>query len=81
MAGESAREGRYRTAHQRLITNSEEIAFYDGSERELSLVNQSLRELYSYARNQRYVRAAVDCTCLHLCCDLPLVLGTNRGGL
>jgi len=60
VAGESAREGQYRTAHQRLITNSEEIAFYDGSERELNLVDKSLSELYNFARNQRYVRAAVD---------------------
>merc|ERR1712137_580625 len=60
VAGESAREGHYRTAHQRLITNSEEIAFYNGSVRELSLVEQSLSELFNYARNQRYVRAVVD---------------------
>ena len=60
VAGESAREGYYRTAHQRLITNSEEIAFYDGSARELVLVDKALSELFSYSRNHRYVRAVVD---------------------
>lgn len=33
VAQESTLEGEFRTAHQRLITNSEEIAFYDGSAR------------------------------------------------
>lgn len=60
VAGESAREGEYRTAHQRLITNSEEVAFYDGAERELNLVNQALHELFYYSRNHNYVRSAVD---------------------
>jgi ABC-type uncharacterized transport system fused permease/ATPase subunit len=61
VAGESLREGQYRTAHQRLITNSEEIAFYDGSSRELTLIDRSLSELFQFSRNHRYVRAAVDC--------------------
>lgn len=60
VAGESAREGIYRTAHQRLITNSEEVAFYDGSERELHLIDDSMQELFRYARNHRYVLAAVE---------------------
>lgn len=34
VARESELEGFYRTAHNRLITNSEEIAFYDGSKKE-----------------------------------------------
>lgn len=33
VARESELEGYYRTAHQRIITNSEEIAFYDGKEK------------------------------------------------
>jgi ATP-binding cassette subfamily D (ALD) protein 3 len=34
VARESELEGFYRSAHNRLITNSEEIAFYDGSKKE-----------------------------------------------
>eukprot|EP01095_Lingulamoeba_sp_RSL-Kostka_P002036 TRINITY_DN128_c0_g1_i1.p1 TRINITY_DN128_c0_g1~~TRINITY_DN128_c0_g1_i1.p1 ORF type:complete len:757 (-),score=284.55 TRINITY_DN128_c0_g1_i1:234-2504(-) len=60
VAGESAREGQYRTAHQRLINNSEEVAFYDGSFRELNLIDDSLDELFKFGRNHRYVRAAVE---------------------
>jgi len=60
VAGESAREGQYRTAHQRLITNSEEVALYDGGARELTLIDASLHELFRYSRNHRYVRSAVD---------------------
>jgi ATP-binding cassette, subfamily D (ALD), member 3 len=37
-------------AHQRLIVNSEEIAFYDGSARELSIIEQLFMQLFRHHR-------------------------------
>ena len=59
MAQESALEGAHRTAHQRLITNSEEIAFYGGAMRERTLIEKSLQELYQFAKKHRNIRALV----------------------
>ena len=42
---ESRLDGDYRSAHVRLITNSEEVAFYDGSIREKSIINRKLDEV------------------------------------
>jgi ABC-type uncharacterized transport system fused permease/ATPase subunit len=39
-ARESELDGDYRMAQQRLITNSEEIAFYDGSKREKEIITR-----------------------------------------
>jgi ATP-binding cassette, subfamily D (ALD), member 3 len=36
-------EGSFRTAHHRLITSSEEVAFYGGQEREKSIINGKFR--------------------------------------
>lgn len=44
VARESELEGYYRTAHNRLITNSEEIAFYDGSKKEKVIINKSVEQ-------------------------------------
>ncbi len=46
LAAEGAKlEGDYRYSHTRLITNSEEIAFYDGTNLERSSIEQSFKKL------------------------------------
>jgi ABC-type uncharacterized transport system fused permease/ATPase subunit len=45
-ARESELEGDYRMAHQRLITNAEEIAFYDGSKKERTIINRLFNEIF-----------------------------------
>lgn len=52
-------EGDYRTAHQRLITNAEEIAFYDGSERERSIIGRLFLATYQHARHFAYLQYLV----------------------
>ena len=42
--------GNYRTAHSRLITNAEEIAFYEGGSRERSIIGQRFKALYWHCR-------------------------------
>jgi ABC-type uncharacterized transport system fused permease/ATPase subunit len=55
----SALEGDYRTAHQRLITNSEEIAFYDGSTREKAIITRLFRAVFLHARYSYYMQYLV----------------------
>jgi ABC-type uncharacterized transport system fused permease/ATPase subunit len=45
-AKESQLQGDFRSAHERLITNSEEVAFYDGSTRERTIINKKLEQLH-----------------------------------
>jgi ATP-binding cassette subfamily D (ALD) protein 3 len=45
-AKESQLQGDFRSAHERLITNSEEVAFYDGSKRERTIINKKLEQLH-----------------------------------
>jgi len=59
VARESELEGFYRTAHNRLITNSEEIAFYDGSRKEKVIINNALMLIYKHVAYTRYVRQLV----------------------
>lgn len=59
VAKESELEGRYRTAHQRLITCSEEIAFFDGSEREKEIINDSLHSIFQHVSYVRYLKGLV----------------------
>lgn len=59
VARESELEGFYRTAHNRLITNSEEIAFYDGSNKEKLIINRSLYAIYQHISYSRYVKALI----------------------
>merc|ERR550537_462968 len=51
--------GNYRTAHSRLITNAEEIAFYEGGARERSIIRQRFDALYWHARQIATKTAAV----------------------
>jgi ABC-type uncharacterized transport system fused permease/ATPase subunit len=53
-------EGTFRTAHQRLIQNSEEIAFYNGADRERRLINDSLGQILRHAAVTRRVRFFVN---------------------
>eukprot|EP01100_Stratorugosa_tubuloviscum_P000005 TRINITY_DN0_c1_g1_i3.p1 TRINITY_DN0_c1_g1~~TRINITY_DN0_c1_g1_i3.p1 ORF type:complete len:725 (-),score=331.19 TRINITY_DN0_c1_g1_i3:237-2411(-) len=59
IARESELEGTYRTAHQRLITNSEEIAFYHGGDREKTIINNALKNLDKHIGGLRYLKAWV----------------------
>jgi len=57
VARESELEGFYRTAHNRLITNSEEVAFYDGSQKEKKIINNALQLICQHIAYARYVKA------------------------
>lgn len=59
VARESELEGFYRTAHNRLITNSEEIAFYDGSAKEKKIINNALQLICAHISYARYVKALI----------------------
>lgn len=49
-AYEAKLEGDYRNAHSKLITNAEEIAFYDGTELERSILHHTYGELSRHIR-------------------------------
>jgi len=56
---ESELEGSYRTAHQRLISNSEEIAFYDGSEKERTILNGLFLNIFKHSSYVYYLKCLV----------------------
>jgi ATP-binding cassette subfamily D (ALD) protein 3 len=58
-ARESELEGDYRMAHQRLITNSEEIAFYDGSKREKEIISRLFMGVYHHANYFNHLKFLV----------------------
>ena len=47
-AVEARLEGEYRNAHSRLITNAEEIAFYNGAEIEMGVLNKTYNRLMKH---------------------------------
>ena len=51
VAKESALEGKYRSAHTRLITNSEEVAFYKGGKKERQLIEQALQNIFDHIKS------------------------------
>eukprot|EP00455_Lapot_gusevi_P033107 TRINITY_DN3617_c0_g1_i2.p1 TRINITY_DN3617_c0_g1~~TRINITY_DN3617_c0_g1_i2.p1 ORF type:complete len:735 (-),score=339.57 TRINITY_DN3617_c0_g1_i2:93-2297(-) len=56
-------EGEYRSAHSQLITNAEEIGFYDGANRERGIVSGIFDELYSHCSffaRQRAIIGIID---------------------
>jgi ABC-type uncharacterized transport system fused permease/ATPase subunit len=53
VAVESQLEGVYRSAHNRLITHAEEIAFYNGAERESTIIHRALRDVTRHVRAVR----------------------------
>ena len=46
-------------AHQRLITNSEEIAFYDGSKREKEIISRLFMGVYHHANYFNHLKFLV----------------------
>lgn len=59
MAAEEARlEGEYRMVHSRIITNAEEIAFYQGPQRELGILNAAYRRLIRHINRIYKIRIA-----------------------
>ncbi|GFH24370.1 ABC transporter domain-containing protein, partial [Haematococcus lacustris] len=57
-AQEAALSGGFRAAHQRLVTNSEEVAFNDppAGVAEQQILNQHLRRLLQYSRLSAFQR-------------------------
>jgi ATP-binding cassette subfamily D (ALD) protein 3 len=55
-ATESALEGQYRTAHQRLIVNSEEVSLYEGARTERAIINQLFRRVIRHTSYLTYLR-------------------------
>jgi len=53
-------EGHYRTAHQRLLANSEEIAFYDGSRKERGIINDALNSIFIYNKFYLYLNSVIN---------------------
>jgi ATP-binding cassette subfamily D (ALD) protein 3 len=49
-------EGEFRFVNSRLITNSEEIAFYGGNEKEKAVINSSFQSLVNHLRNSMQFR-------------------------
>lgn len=57
MAAEEAKlEGDFRAAHSRLITNCEEICFYNGAPREEGILNKAYKALIRHVNNIYRVR-------------------------
>mmetsp|Transcript_109 Transcript_109/g.318 ORF Transcript_109/g.318 Transcript_109/m.318 type:complete len:648 (+) Transcript_109:36-1979(+) len=52
-------EGEFRFVNSRLITNSEEIAFYKGNEREARVVNDTFRRLIRMVRRAQQFRFSI----------------------
>ncbi|KAI3646141.1 hypothetical protein MP228_009069 [Amoeboaphelidium protococcarum] len=57
-AQEQKLEGDFRFTHSRIITHAEEIAFYRGSEREKTFVNQSFRRILEHLYKVNVLRFA-----------------------
>ncbi|KAI8851152.1 ABC transporter transmembrane region 2-domain-containing protein [Chytridium lagenaria] len=57
-AQEAKLEGDFRTAHSRLITNAEEIAFYHGGDLEKSILNRTYRALIKHINTIYNIRIA-----------------------
>lgn len=52
-------EGEFRYVNSRLITNSEEIAFYQGNRKEQAIINSSLNRLIEHLRNFIFFRFTI----------------------
>lgn len=55
-AQEAKLEGDFRTAHARLLINAEEVAFYNGADRELGILNKSYQALVSHINSIYKIR-------------------------
>ena len=56
IAEEQSREGDFRRSHHRLITHSEEIAFYNGDLREKMILNNELDRIIHHKRKMELLR-------------------------
>eukprot|EP01090_Pellita_catalonica_P005822 TRINITY_DN16046_c0_g1_i1.p1 TRINITY_DN16046_c0_g1~~TRINITY_DN16046_c0_g1_i1.p1 ORF type:complete len:695 (-),score=116.17 TRINITY_DN16046_c0_g1_i1:46-2130(-) len=66
-------EGEYRFVNSRIITNSEEIAFYNGNEAERAVVNSSFARLIAHLRNSmqfKFLLGIVDSVIAKYCATL-----------
>jgi ATP-binding cassette subfamily D (ALD) protein 3 len=52
-------EGEFRYVNSRLITNSEEIAFYQGNRKEQAIINSALHRLVEHLRNFIFFRFSI----------------------
>lgn len=57
-AQEAMLEGDFRTAHARIITNAEEIAFYNGAEMEKNILQKTYTALIKHVNNVYKIRIA-----------------------
>ncbi|KAH6588998.1 hypothetical protein BASA50_010354 [Batrachochytrium salamandrivorans] len=57
-AEEAKLEGDFRNAHSRLITNAEEIAFYNGEDREKSILDKTYSSLIKHINSTYRIRIA-----------------------
>ena len=49
----------YRTCHNRLIVNAEEIAFYKGADKERAIITTALSALVRHSRRTRFLKFLV----------------------
>src|ERR1700722_7238369 len=70
IAWEQKLEGEFRYSHSRVIAHSEEIAFYQGAERELGVVNGAFEKIMAHARKVfrlRFVNGIFDSVLVKYC--------------
>ncbi|GMF65711.1 unnamed protein product [Phytophthora lilii] len=72
---EQQAEGTFRFLNSRLITHGEEIAFYNGNTREMSILQDSFRLLMSRIRSGQQVRIAVGAADTIVAKYLAIVVG------
>jgi len=72
-ASEQYLEGQFRYAHSRIITHSEEIAFYKGADRERELVNNSFAKIVRHVRKiyrLRFLNGVFDSILVKYCATM-----------
>ncbi len=52
------------TCQQRIISNSEEIAFYDGSQKEKQIINQLFDGIFNHSSYVHYLKCLIGSKCL-----------------
>lgn len=72
-AQEQKLEGDFRYTHSRIITNSEEIAFYGGAEREKIYTNQTFQRIVDHlhkVHTLRFVNGILDSVVVKYCATI-----------
>jgi ATP-binding cassette subfamily D (ALD) protein 3 len=72
-ATEQKLEGDFRFAHSRIITHSEEIAFYRGGQREKEVVNNTFEKISDHVRKVytlRFVNGIFDSVLVKYCATM-----------